>query len=279
MKNTNRVNKQYNPLEHTLKRIFNIQNLLLKRSCLYIDNKPPVVAVVPPSTSVPIPPIQQQTNTKSITKPPPPPPPPPPVPQIKKPIIISSTAPPPPPPPNKQRLVRPKKPQQQTTQSGPLLDFADLLRKQKAMRAKQVNNLMRTDPVVKALLKDKNKSEINDIRKRLVDEREGIDNEEVRDVIRYKQTLARLRQNARLKNKPEPYLMNNLRKYLTTSNNKNGVVNDKAIDNALHTLNVEKRIHRLVGSNITQGELVSLAKKMRNRKVNDITINDISNAL
>ena len=276
MKNTNRVNKQYNPLEHTLKRIFNIQNLLLKRSCLYIDNKPPVVAVVPPSTSVPIPPIQQQTNTKSITKPPPPPPPPP-VPQTKKPIIISSTAPPP--PPNKQRLVRPKKPQQQTTQSGPLLDFADLLRKQKAMRAKQVNNLMRTDPVVKALLKDKNKSEINDIRKRLVDEREGIDNEEVRDVIRYKQTLARLRQNARLKNKPEPYLMNNLRKYLTTSNNKNGVVNDKAIDNALHTLNVEKRIHRLVGSNITQGELVSLAKKMRNRKVNDITINDISNAL
>jgi hypothetical protein len=278
MNNTNRVNKQYNPLEHTLKRIFNIQNLLLKRSCLYIDNKPPVVAVVPPSTSVPIPPIQQQTNTKSITKPPPPPPPPP-VPQTKKPIIISSTAPPPPPPPNKQRLVRPKKPQQQTTQSGPLLDFADLLRKQKAMRAKQVNNLMRTDPVVKALLKDKNKSEINDIRKRLVDEREGIDNEEVRDVIRYKQTLARLRQNARLKNKPEPYLMNNLRKYLTTSNNKNGVVNDKAIDNALHTLNVEKRIHRLVGSNITQGELVSLAKKMRNRKVNDITINDISNAL
>ena len=276
MKNTNRVNKQYNPLEHTLKRIFNIQNLLLKRSCLYIDNKPPVVAVVPPSTSVPIPPVQQQTNTKSITKPPPPPPP---VPQIKKPIIISSTAPPPPPPPNKQRLVRPKKPQQQTTQSGPLLNFADLLRKQKAMRAKQVNNLMRTDPVVKALLKDKNKSEINDIRKRLVDEREGIDNEEVRDVIRYKQTLARLRQNARLKNKPEPYLMNNLRKYLTTSNNKNGVVNDKAIDNALHTLNVEKRIHRLVGSNITQGELVSLAKKMRNRKVNDITINDISNAL
>jgi type IV secretory pathway VirB10-like protein len=277
MNNTNRVNKQYNPLEHTLKRIFNIQNLLLKRSCLYIDNKPPVVAVVPPSTSVPIPPIQQQTNTKSITKPPPPPPPP--VPQTKKPIIISSTAPPPPPPPNKQRLVRPKKPQQQTTQSGPLLDFADLLRKQKAMRAKQVNNLMRTDPVVKALLKDKNKSEINDIRKRLVDEREGIDNEEVRDVIRYKQTLARLRQNARLKNKPEPYLMNNLRKYLTTNNNKNGVVNDKAIDNALHTLNVEKRIHRLVGSNITQGELVSLAKKMRNRKVNDITINDISNAL
>lgn len=275
MKNTNRVNKQYNPLEHTLKRIFNIQNLLLKRSCLYIDNKPPVVAVVPPSTSVPIPPVQQQTNTKSITKPPPPPPPP--VPQTKKPIIISSTAPPP--PPNKQRLVRPKKPQQQTPQSGPLLDFADLLRKQKAMRAKQVNNLMRTDPVVKALLKDKNKSEINDIRKRLVDEREGIDNEEVRDVIRYKQTLARLRQNARLKNKPEPYLMNNLRKYLTTSNNKNGVVNDKAIDNALHTLNVEKRIHRLVGSNITQGELVSLAKKMRNRKVNDITINDISNAL
>lgn len=275
MKNTNRVNKQYNPLEHTLKRIFNIQNLLLKRSCLYIDNKPPVVAVVPPSTSVPIPPVQQQTNTKSITKPPPPPPPP--VPQIKKPIIISSTAPPP--PPNKQRLVRPKKSQQQTTQSGPLLNFADLLRKQKAMRAKQVNNLMRTDPVVKALLKDKNKSEINDIRKRLVDEREGIDNEEVRDVIRYKQTLARLRQNARLKNKPEPYLMNNLRKYLTTSNNKNGVVNDKAIDNALHTLNVEKRIHRLVGSNITQGELVSLAKKMRNRKVNDITINDISNAL
>lgn len=278
MKNTNRVNKQYNPLEHTLKRIFNIQNLLLKRSCLYIDNKPPVVAVVPPSTSVPIPPVQQQTNTKSITKPPPPPPPPP-VPQTKKPIIISSTAPPPPPPPNKQRLVRPKKSQQQTTQSGPLLNFADLLRKQKAMRAKQVNNLMRTDPVVKALLKDKNKSEINDIRKRLVDEREGIDNEEVRDVIRYKQTLARLRQNARLKNKPEPYLMNNLRKYLTTSNNKNGVVNDKAIDNALHTLNVEKRIHRLVGSNITQGELVSLAKKMRNRKVNDITINDISNAL
>lgn len=277
MKNTNRVNKQYNPLEHTLKRIFNIQNLLLKRSCLYIDNKPPVVAVVPPSTSVPIPPVQQQTNTKSITKPPPPPPPP--VPQTKKPIIISSTAPPPPPPPNKQRLVRPKKPQQQTTQSGPLIDFADLLRKQKAMRAKQVNNLMRTDPVVKALLKDKNKSEINDIRKRLVDEREGIDNEEVRDVIRYKQTLARLRQNARLKNKPEPYLMNNLRKYLTTNNNKNGVVNDKAIDNALHTLNVEKRIHRLVGSNITQGELVSLAKKMRNRKVNDITINDISNAL
>ena len=144
------------------------------------------------------------------------------------------------------------------------------------MRTKQVNNLMRTDPVVKALLKDKNKSEINDIRKRLIDEREGINNEEVRDVIRYKQTLARLRQDPRLKNKPEPYLMNNLRKYL---NDKNGFVNDKAIDNALHTLNVEKRIQRLVGSNITQGELVLLAKKMRNRKVNDITVNDISDAL
>lgn len=253
--------KRYNPLEHTLKRIFHIQNLLLKRSCLYLDNNKPVVAVIPPSTL-------PQTNTKPITKPPVPPPPPP-VPQTKKP------PPPPPPPPNKQqRLVRKKT--QQTTQSGPLIDFEDLLRKQKAMRTKQVNNLMRTDPVVKALLNDKNKSEINDIRKRLIDEREGINNEEVRDVIRYKQTLARLRQDPRLKNKPEPYLMNNLRKYL---NDKNGIVNDKAIDNALHTLNVETRIQRLVGSNITQGELVLLAKKMRNRKVNDITVNDISDAL
>lgn len=260
--------KRYNPLEHTLKRIFHIQNILLKRSCLYSPYKQPVV-------------LDTKTNiTKALVPPPPPPPvskapvPPPPPPPVSKAPVPKAPVPAPPPPPNKQRLVRKKT--QQTTQSGPLIDFGDLLRKQKAMRTKHVNNLMQTDPVVKALLKNKNKSEINDIRKRLINEREGLNNEEVRDVIRYKQTLARLRQDPRLKNKPEPYLMNNLRVYL---NDKNGVVNDKAINNALHALNVEKRIHRLVGSNISQGELVLLAKKMRNRKVNDITINDISDAL
>lgn len=145
------------------------------------------------------------------------------------------------------------------------------------MQTGWVDRLLTDDPVVKSMLQGKSEAEINDIRKRLLNTRQaGTDKETVRNVIRYKQTLDRLRQDPRLKNKPEPYLMNDLRVYLPKNKN---TVNEKDIDNAISALNVQRKLVGLAGKNLSVTEVQALAVKMKNRKVNTITINDVSKAL
>ena len=70
--------------------------------------------------------------------------------------------------------------------------------------------------------------------------------------------------------------MNNLRTYLPTNKNN---VNQKDIDDAVKALEVQRRLIVLAGKNLSVTEVQRLAVKMRNRKANDITIDDVSNAL
>ena len=146
--------RTYDPLEHTLKRLFKVQNTLLKRACeKTVPNKPKqtpfaeenVPAVLPnkpvartPDPVLPPPPL--------VVAPVPPPPPPPPI--IRRPPTVAPVAPPPPPIQRPQTLQR-KKPTKPVFFSGPSINFENLKRKSREMRAKQIDQLLQTDQVVR----------------------------------------------------------------------------------------------------------------------------------
>ena len=259
--------KRYDPLEHTLKRMFYIQNLLLKNSCLLgppqqtghgLLRKSPK-----PPAAVPVPPPPPPGGPGLLRKPP------------KPPAAVPAAPPPPPPPATNKGLVRKKV--TQTTQSGVTgFSLNEMLKTQSKMQSAAFDRIIANDPEVKSLLKDKSESELANIRKRLLEVGLTIDQQTVRDAIRYKRTLSRLRQDPRLKNKPEPYLMNDLRTYLPKNKNN---VNQADIDNAVKALNVDVKLRRLVGNKVSGLERVMLSMKLKNRKVNNITIDDVSNAL
>lgn len=262
--------KIYNPLEHALKRVFKTQHLLLKRSCLY-----PQKNVPPP------PPFPKIINKTPAPAPaplvPPPPPPPAPTKTFQRPTTTKPpVAPPPPPPMNKKKLVR-QTAAGQTVKGGPLLNLEAIKRKSQALQAKRVEQLLQEDPVVKSFLQNKTNKEINDIKKRLINNRVNLNAESVRKFALYGQTLERLRQDSRLKNKPETFLMNNLGKYLPT--NKTNKLSEDEITKALNLIQVERRVARLAGSNLKQNELKPIVLKLKNKPVNNIDINDISTAL
>lgn len=244
----------YDPLEHTLKRLFKVQNMLLKRACepLHVIPKPVPVPPPPPPLGIQQQPNKPQAFPKSVPVPPPPPP------GIQSP-----------------KTLQRKKPAAPVVVSGPSINFENLKRKSRAMRAKQIDHLLQTDPVVRAMIKNKSNAEKEDIRKRLVNNHEGLDATTVNHVIQYKTTLNRLRADNRLQNKPESFLMNDIRQYL----NKDKNVNKNAITNALHLKNIERAIIRLAGTNLKRGEIPVLVRRLRNKRPETLTINDISNAL
>jgi hypothetical protein len=271
----------YDPLEHTLKRLFKVQNMLLKRACepLHVIPKPVPVPPPPPPLGIQQQPNKPQAFPKSVQVPVPPPPPPPlGVQQPNKPQAFPKSVPPPPPPPpgiQRPKTLQRKKPAAPVVVSGPSINFENLKRKSRAMRAKQIDQLLQTDPVVRAMIKNKSNAEKEDIRKRLVNNHEGLDATTVNHVIQYKTTLNRLRADNRLQNKPESFLMNDIRQYL----NKDKNVNKNAITNALHLKNIERAIIRLAGTNLKRGEIPVLVRRLRNKRPETLTINDISNAL
>jgi hypothetical protein len=272
--------RTYDPLEHTLKRLFKVQNTLLKRACeKTVPNKPKqtpfaeenVPAVLPnkpvartPDPVLPPPPL--------VVAPVPPPPPPPPI--IRRPPTVAPVAPPPPPIQRPQTLQR-KKPTKPVFFSGPSINFENLKRKSREMRAKQIDQLLQTDQVVRSLMDGMSNTEKDNIRKRLIHNHEGLDANTVKTVIRYKTTLNRLRADNRLQNKPEAYLMNDIRPYLNPEKN----LNKNAITDALYLKNIERAIIRLGGTNLKRGEIPVLVRRLRNKRPENLTVNDISNAL
>lgn len=266
--------KIYDPLEHALKRVFKTQNLLLKRSCLYQQNvQPPLVT---PLVTPLVPPLPK--NNKKPARVPPPPPPPP---TLQRPSTKTKppVAPPPPPPPMDKKLVR-QTGAGQTVSQGPLINLEAIRRKSQAFQAKRVEQLLQEDPVVKSFLQNKTQQEINDIKKRLINNRVNLNADSVRKFALYGQTLERLRQDTRLKNKPETFLMNDLGKYLSNNAKRNiSQLSNDEITKALNLIQVERRVARLAGSNLKQNELKPIVLKLKNKPVNDIDINDISTAL
>lgn len=258
----------YDPLEHTLKRLFRVQNMLLKRKCIDMETKTPVVQrtiinnAPRPAVIIPPPPLPTKRPTVTTTNNPPPRPPPPP-------------PPPRPPQPPSKRIQRPTV--QAPVTSGPLIDFENLKRKSRAMRAKQIDELLQTDPVVRLLMNGKSNDEKEDIRRRLINDHSGLNATTVKNVVKYKNNLKRLRENARLQNKPEAYIMNDIRPYLNQRNN--NPINDAMITDALYLKNIERAILKLAGTNLRRGEIPKLVRKLRNKRPENITVNDISNAL
>lgn len=145
------------------------------------------------------------------------------------------------------------------------------------MRAKQIDDLLKKDPVVQVLMNGKSNEEKENIRRRLINDHTGLDASTVKNVVKYRDNLKRLRSNARLQNKPEAYIMNDIRPYLNQKNNK--PINDAMITDALYLKNIERAIIRLAGTNLRRGEIPKLVRKLRNKRPENITVNDISNAL
>lgn len=268
--------KIYDPLQHALKRVFKTQNLLLKRSCLYSQkNVQPPLPVPPPLPIInKTPPPAPAPLVRPSVPPPPPPPPAGNTKTLQRPTKNKPVPPPPPPPLNKKKLVR-QSAAGQTVKSGPLLNLEAIQRKSQAFQAKRVEQLLQEDPVVKSFLQNKTNKEINDIKKRLINNRVNLNAESVRKFALYGQTLERLRQDTRLKNKPETFLMNDLGKYLPKTNK----LSEDEITKALNLIQVERRVARLAGANLKQDELVPIVLKLKNKPVNNIDINDISTAL
>jgi len=168
----------------------------------------------------------------------------------------------------------------QTVSQGPLINLEAIRRKSQALQTKRVEQLLQEDPVVKSFLQNKTQQEINDIKKRLINNRVNLNADSVRKFALYGQTLERLRQDTRLKNKPETFLMNDLGKYLSNNAKRNiSQLSNDEITKALNLIQVERRVARLAGSNLKQNELKPIVLKLKNKPVNDIDINDISTAL
>lgn len=278
----------YDPLEHTLKRLFRVQNMLLKRTCQTPVPAPTTVIPPPPvpapTTVIPPPPGPAPTTIippPTLVRPPPPPPPPPPMTttttsSLRRPAPSAAPLPPPPPKPPGKRIQRTTV-QAPAVTTGPSIDFENLKRKSRAMRAKQIDELLKTDPVVQVLMNGKSNDEKENIRRRLINDHTGLDATTVKNVVKYKNNLKRLRENARLQNKPEAYIMNDIRPYLNQKNNQ--PINDTMITDALYLKNIERAIIRLAGTNLRRGEIPKLVRKLRNKRPENITVNDISNAL
>lgn len=194
------------------------------------------------------------------------------------------TAPTPPPAPPAPGIIRRVAKKAVPTVRGGLngIDFENLKRRSRNKRVRQVETFLANNANVKRLLNSYPAGTVNmnNLKQRLVDDRNGLNVSDVKYVLDYKNTLSKLRTNERLKNKPEPYLMNDLRKYLPTNpqNGKNACTKDD-INDALDSLQIERTLIRLGGSELKKGEIAPLVKILKRKKTRNFTTNDVSNAL
>jgi len=268
------MTKDYNVLEHVLTHFFEIQNLLVKQSCLV---KPTTTLRNNRPTNSQRPHINIKPNLPSprpsVVPPAPPPPPrprptpptPPPPPTLSSPVNVFT---------RRSKKATPKK------AAGPSLNFANLKRMARNKRERKVKNLL-TQPDVEPLLTNIQNANKRNLERRLINERNGSNVNEVRAVLAYQNTLKQLKTNNRMKNETESYLMNNIGRYLpkrTNRNNKSSITSAD-INSALDSLNVETTLISLGGTDVKRGDIPPLVNYFKQQPKRNLTRKDLFNAL